>query len=104
MKTKERKQYTAEFKAQAIALMATGKPVAQLAEELCMSSNLLYNWRANSKEAQGGSAGARAVGEGSDADALRLLRREVALLKEENLILKKAAVILGTRILPNFAQ
>ncbi len=104
MKTKERKQYTAEFKAQAVALMATGKPVTQLAEELCLSSNLLYNWRHKSQEAQGGSAGARAVGEGSEADALRLLRRENALLKEENLILKKAAVILGTRTQPNFAQ
>ena len=104
MKTKERKQYTAEFKAQAVALMATGKPVAQLAEELCVSSNLLYNWRHQSQGAQGACAGACAVGEGSDTDALRLLRREVALLKEENLIFKKAAVILGTRIPPNFAQ
>ena len=103
METKPRKQYTAEFKSQAIALMAAGKPVAQLAEELCMSSNLLYNWRLHSQEAQGGSAGARAGGERSAADALRLLRRENALLKEENLILKKAAVILGTRTLPNSA-
>ena len=57
MKTKERKQYTAEFKAQAVELMAAGKPVAELAEELCVSSNLLYNWRLKSQEAQGGSAG-----------------------------------------------
>ena len=32
MKTKERKQYTAEFKAQAVALMATGKPIGQFAK------------------------------------------------------------------------
>ncbi len=104
METKQRKQYTAEFKAQTVALMATGKPVAQLAQELCVSSNLLYNWRHHWQVAQGDSAGAQAVGEGSDADALRRLRRENALLKEENLILKKAAVILGTRIPPNFAR
>ena len=103
MKTKERKQYTAEFKSQAVALMATGKPVVQLAEELCVSSNLLYNWRLHSQEAPGGRAEARAGGERSAADALRLLRREVALLKEENLILKKAAVILGARTQPNSA-
>lgn len=101
MKTKERKQYTSEFKAQAVALMETGKPVTQLAEERCVSSNLLYNWRLKVQKAQGGSARARAGGEGSAADALRLLRREYALLKEENLILKKAAVILGTRIHAN---
>jgi transposase-like protein len=45
MKLKPRKRYTAEFKAQAVELLDTGKPVPQLAEELCISSNLLYNWR-----------------------------------------------------------
>ena len=64
MKTKERKLYTAEFKAQAVALIATGKPVTQLAEELCVSSNLLCNWRLKSQEAQGGGAGARSRGRG----------------------------------------
>jgi transposase-like protein len=34
-------------------------------------------------------------------DPLRSLRREIALLKAENDILKKAAVILGTRPQPN---
>jgi transposase len=86
-----------------VELMAAGKPVAELAEELCVSSNLLYNWRLKLQDAQGGSAAARAVGEGSEADALRILRRENARLKEENLILKKAAVILGTKIQPNSA-
>ena len=36
MKTKERKQYTAEFKAQAVELMAAGKPVAELTRTLSM--------------------------------------------------------------------
>ena len=44
-----------------------------------------------------GSEGLRAVGEKSEADELRTLRRENSLLKQENDILKKAAVILGTR-------
>ena len=104
MKTKERQKYTAEFKAQAVALMATGKPIAQLAQELCLSSNLLYHWRLQSQEAQGGSAGVRAVGELSEADALRLLRRENANLKLENDILKKAAVILGAKNLSSSAR
>jgi transposase-like protein len=45
-----RKRYTPEFKAQAVELLQTGKPASQLAEELCISSNLLYKWR---QEAQG---------------------------------------------------
>ena len=74
MNPKPRKRYTPEFKAQAVALIRAGKPVPQIAEELCIGRNLLYqgNWT-------------------------RALRRENSLLKQENDILKKAAVILGTR-------
>lgn len=94
MNQKTRKRYTPEFKAQAVELLTTGKPVPQVAEELCISSNLLYRWR---QDAQIGSAGPRAEVEEAGADDLRALRRENALLKMENDILKKAAVILGTR-------
>lgn len=45
MNQKSRKRYTPEFKAQAVELLGTGKPVPQVAEELCISSNLLYRWR-----------------------------------------------------------
>jgi transposase-like protein len=45
MKSKPRQRYTAEFKAQAVELTHTGKPVSQIAEELCIGSNLLTNGR-----------------------------------------------------------
>jgi transposase len=99
-----RKRYTAEFKTPAVELLRTGKLVSQVAEELCISSNLLYSWRHSSQGAQLGSAGARAAGERSAADELRALRRENALLRQENDILKKAAVILGTRLPSNSAK
>ena len=101
MKEKSRKRYTAEFKAQAVELLETGKPVAQVAEELCVSSDLIYSWRRLSQGTQLGSVGVRALGERSEADELRTLRRENALLKQENDILKKAAVILGTKAQSN---
>ena len=104
MNPKPRQRYTAEFKAQAVELISTGKPVSQIAEELCIGSNLLYKWKQDSRGAQVGSEGPRAVGERSAADDLRALRRENALLKAENDILKKAAIILGTRPQPNFAK
>ena len=63
-----RKRYPTEFKAQAVELLSTGKPVSRVAEELCISSDL---------------------------------RREVTLLRQENDLLKKAAVILGTRLPAN---
>lgn len=101
MNPKPRKRYSAEFKAQAVELLETGNPVAEVAQDLCISTNLLYAWKHAAHAAQGGSQGQRAVGERSAADELRDLRRENAHLKQENDILKKAAVILGTRPQPN---
>lgn len=101
MNSKPRRRYTAEFKAEAVGLISTGKPVSQIAQELCIGSNLLYKWKQDSQGAGVGSEGPRAAGEESAADDPRSLRRQIALLKAENDILKKAAVILGTRPQPD---
>jgi transposase-like protein len=53
---------------------------------------------------QGGSAGQKAEGELSEANTLRALRRENARLQAENDILKKAAIILGTKTPGNSAR
>ena len=96
-----RKRYTAEFKAQAVELVGLGKPVPEVAEELEIGTGVLYRWMRNGgrggQSAQLGSEGSRAVGEEPAADEVRRLRRENANLKLENDILKKAAVILGTK-------
>ena len=98
MKSVTRKRYTAEFKAQAVGLVALGKPVADVARDLGLSEGVLYRWvRQDSKAAPRGSEGQRAEGEEPAADELRRLRRENVHLKLENDILKKAAVILGTK-------
>ena len=98
MKAVTRKRYTAEFKAQAVALVGLGKPVSDVARDLGISEGVLYGWvRKGSQAAHLGSAGLRAVGEEPAADELPRLRREIATLKLENDILKKAAVILGAR-------
>ena len=81
MSKKTYQRYSAEFKEQALALLATGKPVAEVATDLCVSSNLIYEWRSKAQGSQGGSAGLRAGGEQSAADALRALRREIARLQ-----------------------
>jgi transposase-like protein len=98
MKAVTRKRYTAEFKAQAVELVGMGKPVSEVAEELEIGTSLLYGWvHKGAQPAQLGSGGRRAVGEEPVADELRRLRRALATLKMENDILKKAAVILGTK-------
>lgn len=101
MSQRSYQRYTPEFKEQALALLALGKPVAEVARELQISTNLLYGWRNQSQRAQGGSAASGAMGEQSDAEALRALRRENTRLQAENDILKKAAIILGSRTLPS---
>ena len=101
MKVVTRKRYTEEFKAQAVGLVGLGKPVPEVAEELGIGTSLLYGWvHKDSQPAQFGSEGLRVPpqrDEESAADELRRLRRENANLKLENDILKKAAVILGTK-------
>jgi transposase len=101
METVTRKRYTAEFKAQAVELVGLGKPVSEVAEDLEIGAGLIYRWMHNAESpAQLGSVGGRAAGEEPAADELRRLRREIANLKLENDILKKAAVILGTKPQP----
>jgi transposase len=100
---KTKRKFTAEFKEQALGLMSLGKPVADVARDLEVSSNLLYNWRQQSQSVQGG-VGQQAEGELSEADTLRALRRENARLQAENEILKKAAIILGTKTPGNSAR
>jgi transposase len=101
MKPVTRKRYTEEFKSQAVSLVGLGKPVSVVAEELEIGTSILYGWlRKHPQPGQIGSAGLGAVGEQPAADELPRLRRELANLKVENDILKKAAIILGTRPLP----
>lgn len=100
MTVTSRKQYTAEFKAQILELADLGRPVSELAQEFGVSSGLIHTWRRKAKASthpQLGSGGAGAVGDQDAADELRMLRRQVADLQLENDILKKAAVILGTK-------
>jgi transposase len=104
METVTRKRYTREFKAQAIGLVEAGKPVRDVARDLTISEGVLYEWvRKGSQAAHLGSAGLRVPqlrDEEPAADEVRRLRRENAHLKLENDILKKAAVILGTKPQP----
>lgn len=93
-----RKRYTEEFKAQALELCSTGKPVAEVAQDLCISKDLIYAWRRKaSSPDQLHSEGQGAGGDEDAAKELVRLRREVAELRIDNDILKKAAVILGTK-------
>ena len=98
MTVKPRRRFTDEFKAQIVELANHGRPVPELVKEFDVDASCIYAWRRKaSQQPQVGSGGEGAVGDQDAADELRLLRRQVADLQLENDILKKAAVILGTK-------
>ena len=90
----ERRVYTPEFKAEAVALaLKKEKPVSQVAKDLGLNENMLHRWVQQSREAS--SPGQQVFpGRGRPRDEeLARLRKEVKSLREANEILKKAAVI-----------
>ena len=90
----ERRVYTKEFKAEAVALAEKReKPVSQVAKDLGLNESMLRRWVQESHQAAGGGAAAF-PGHGRPRDEeLARLRKENKALKAANEILKKAAVI-----------
>ena len=90
MERKQYKRFSREFKLEAVRLAALGeRPKAQIARELGIRVNQLRKWRLDFEaEEQAGAPKRPPVTE----DNLGRLRRENARLKEENEILKKAAI------------
>lgn len=91
MKRKPYKQYSREFKIEAIRLAEAGdKTATQVARELGIRVNQLSKWKQQlAREALTGAPARR--GRPADDDVSRL-RRDNAQLKEENELLKKAAI------------
>jgi len=91
VKRKPYKQYSREFKVEAIRMAAAGdKPATQVARELGIRVNQIGKWKQQlDREALTGVPAKR--GRPADDEVARL-RRENARLKEENEILKKAAI------------
>jgi transposase len=87
----KRQRFTAEFKREAVRLMRTsGRPAAVVARELGIPRNRLYKW-AQDAETKGDQAFRGSGRPKASSDELAMLKRELARLKEENEILKKAA-------------
>ena len=90
---KKRQTFTREFKLEAVRLLEHGdKPAADLARELGIKRNQLYKWQeqltAKGEDGVFPGHGRRA---GTEAE-LVVLKRENERLREENILLKKAAV------------
>ena len=98
--TVQRKQYTAEFKQEAVRLITEGgRSPAQVARELGINGKMLGKWKrqltmAQAVQAQGRTSYQAFPGQGRAHDEeLARLQRENAALKMERDVLKKAIAI-----------
>jgi transposase len=90
MSTKTRRSYTEAFKDEAVRLVReSGHPIAQVARDLGIADHLLYRWRAEQQQAEGGGQSRQSVR--AEHAELARLRRENASLKQERDFLKRAA-------------
>jgi len=92
MKQKKRyKQYSREFKAEAVRLSEVGdKTASEVARELGIRVNQIWKWKQQLEQAAVTGAPAK---RGRPAEGeLERLRRENTRLKEENELLKKTAI------------
>jgi transposase len=98
--TVQRKQYSAEFKQEAVRLITEGgRSLAQVARELGINGKMLGKWKrqltlAQQAQAQGRTSYEAFPGQGRAHDEeLAQLRRENAALRMERDVLKKAIAI-----------
>ncbi len=91
---RERREFSAEFKAEAVRLVAerraAGVTFAQIGRELDVRPDQLRAW-ARQQRHEGGRTGAAMPGETMEQENRRL-RREVAVLRQEQAFAKKVAV------------
>ena len=90
---KKRRQYTKEFKIEAVRLIVEeGRPISEVARELGIGENLLHRWKKKYEEGEIDPF----PGQGRlspEDEELRRLRRENERLRMERDILKKAVAI-----------
>jgi transposase len=88
----KRKQYTREFKVEAVRMLDGGKTGNEIEAELGIGSGQVYRWRKQLAEEGNGTRAFPGNGRPRDVE-LDGLRREVKSLREERDILRKAVAI-----------
>jgi transposase len=90
--SEKRRQFTREFKLEAVRLVKQGQSVSSVAAALGIRAAMVRNWK---RQVEGGGAEKEIFrGHGrvtSQEEELRRLRRELARVTEERDFLKKAA-------------
>jgi transposase len=92
-----RRRFSREFKEEAVRLVTeSGRAVAEVARNLGVHENSLYKWCRQSKDDPAGCFPGKGHLKPAEEELARL-RRELADVKEEREILKKALAIFSKR-------
>lgn len=87
------KTFTPEFKLEALRLMEqSNRPASEVAMQLGIRRNQLYKWKEQMSKTGNVPTAKRGRPKKEDQSELVTLRQEIKRLKEENEILKKAAI------------
>ena len=91
--TEKRKQYTREFKVEAVRLLeSSGKSRHEIEKDLGIGSGQIYRWRKQLAEEDGRIRAFPGTGNARDEELARL-KRDLAIAQEEREILRKAVAI-----------
>jgi transposase len=89
--SKKRRKYDADFKAEVLKMVASGKPVTEISQALGIGENIIYRWKSKQRQvsSQQGKVG-QVTDVWQEVDQLREKLRQTELERE---ILKKALAI-----------
>ena len=88
-----RKRYSDEFKREAVRLLQTsGKSGREIEDDLGISRGQVHRWRRQLAEENGGIRAFPGTGNPRDEEVVQL-KRELAIVREERDILRKAVAI-----------
>lgn len=98
-KRKPYKTYTQEFKLEAVRMMkATDRSTSEIAMELGIRRNQLYKWKEQLEKTGDVASATKGRPKKANQSEAAKLRQENKRLKEENEILKKAAVFFAKEL------
>src|SRR3954470_9629488 len=94
------KRYSPEFRHRVLELLKTGKTVSEVAFDLGVSSQTIYNWRRQAEI----DSGLRPGVSSSDHAELIAARRRIAQLEAELAVARRAAELLREAVPPKDAS
>ena len=80
---KKRRKYDADFKAEVLKMVASGKPVSEISQALGIGENLVYRWKSKQRLSSiAGTKGKKEVDVWQEVDQLREKLRQTELERD----------------------